>query len=334
VAGFAEFGFPKSHAAAFGLLAYQTAWLRTYYPAESLCALFNAQPMGFYAPHVLVNDGKRHGVHVLPPNVNRSEANCTLETDEAGDLSVRIGLRYVRGLSEKTAPELAEQRRTGGDFCSLFDFLQRTSAKREAIENLIACGAFDEFGLEQREMLWQLGLLYRPEERDRPAQRQLAMALPTEQDMVRLTPMTEWERMRTDYLILGMSPSYHPMSFLRPGLNEGVIATHMVDSIADGQKIEIAGLVVCRQQPGTAKGFVFMVLEDEFGLVNVIVRPDIYEKQRQVVRGEPFVIARGEIQRRDGITNLMVESFTPLSVGQGLSPPAHNFGHGGHGGRH
>jgi error-prone DNA polymerase len=108
----------------------------------------------------------------------------------------------------------------------------------------------------------------------------------------------------------------------------------MVESIPDGQQIDIAGLVVCRQQPGTAKGFVFMVLEDEFGLVNVIVKPDIYEKQRQVVRGEPFVIARGEIQRRDGITNLMVESFAPLPVGEGLSPPAHNFGHGGHGGRH
>jgi error-prone DNA polymerase len=146
--------------------------------------------------------------------------------------------------------------------------------------------------------------------------------------------MTEWERMRADYLILGMSPNYHPMSFLRPRLHEGVIATHMVESIPDGQQIDIAGLVVCRQQPGTAKGFVFMVLEDEFGLVNVIVKPDIYEKQRQVVRGEPFVIARGEIQRRDGITNLMVESFAPLPVGEGLSPPAHNFGHGGHGGRH
>ena len=146
--------------------------------------------------------------------------------------------------------------------------------------------------------------------------------------------MTEWERMRADYLILGMSPNYHPMSFLRSRLHEGVIATHMVESIPDRQQVEIAGLVVCRQQPGTAKGFVFMVLEDEFGLVNAIVKPDIYEKQRQVVRGEPFVIARGEIQRRDGITNLMVESFTPLQVSGGLSPPAHNFGHGGHGGRH
>jgi len=294
--------------------------------------------MGFYAPHVLINDGKRHDVQVLPPDVNRSGANCSIEdvaTDTAAPgLSVRVGLRYVRGLSERTAPELEMARRETGDFRSLFDFLERTRAKREAVENLIACGAFDEFGLERRELLWQLGLVYRPEGRNAAQQRQLALPLPTEQDMVRLTPMTEWERMRADYLILGMSPNYHPMSFLRPRLHEGVIATHMVESIPDGQQIDIAGLVVCRQQPGTAKGFVFMVLEDEFGLVNVIVKPDIYEKQRQVVRGEPFVIARGEIQRRDGITNLMVESFAPLPVGEGLSPPAHNFGHGGHGGRH
>lgn len=338
VAGFAEFGFPKAHAAAFGLLAYQTAWLRTYYPTESLCALFNAQPMGFYAPHVLVNDGKQHGVQVLPPHVNKSGANCSIEdavaSREAAGLSVRVGLRYVRGLSEKTASELEMVRREGGDFRSLFDFLERTRSNREVVENLIACGAFEEFGLERRELLWQLGLVYRPEGRTVARQRQLALPLPTEQDMVRLAPMTEWERMRADYLILGMSPNYHPMSFLRARLHEGVIATHMVESIPDGQQVEIAGLVVCRQQPGTAKGFVFMVLEDEFGLVNVIVKPDIYEKQRQVVRGEPFVAARGEIQRRDGITNLMVESVTPLSVGEGLSPPAHNFGHGGHGGRH
>jgi len=334
VAGFAEFGFPKAHAAAFGLLAYQTAWLRTYYPAESLCALFNAQPMGFYAPHVLINDGKRHGVLVLPPDINSSSANCAIEDAPAGGLAVRIGLRYVRGYSEKTSPEIEAARRRDGDFRSLFDFLERTRSKREAVENLIACGAFDEFGLERRELLWQLGLVYRPQGRNDTDQRQLVLPLQTEQDMVSLIPMTDWEQMRTDYLVLGMSPNYHPMSFLRPRLHEGVIATRMVESVADGQRVDVAGLVVCRQQPGTAKGFVFMVLEDEFGLVNVIVKPDLYEKQRQVIRSEPFVIARGEIQRRDGITNLMVESFTPLAVGEGLSPPAHNFGHGGHGGRH
>src|SRR3972149_7740460 len=189
IAGFAEFGFPKAHAAAFGLLAYQTAWLRTYHPAESLCALFNAQPMGFYGPHVLVNDGQRHGVEVLPPDINLSGANCTLEGG-----AVRIGLRYVKGLSEAMAREVEEERRRGGEFRPLFDFLERTRLKRGAGEDLIACGAFDCFGLERCELLWQLGLLYRSEGRNR-RDRQLALPLPTEQDMVELWSHLDWERM-------------------------------------------------------------------------------------------------------------------------------------------
>jgi error-prone DNA polymerase len=418
IAGFAEFGFPKAHAAAFGLLAYQTAWLRTYFPTESLCALFNAQPMGFYAPHVLVNDGKRHGIIVLPPDINESGANCTVEektlnlqnelsaeaataTPEAsasqangnrqGDnnrsdlrvphpaslaftpdcetngnrqmrqnsidfppnfgsdpsypisdfrfpmsvfpgLTVRIGLRYVRGMSEKKgAKEIEDERTARGPFRSLFDFIERTKVKREVIENLIACGAFDCFGLERRELIWQLGLVYRSEGRNKE-QRQLALALPVEQDMVQLEPMSDWDKMRADYIILGMSPNVHPLSFLRPRLHEGIASTAMVESFEDGTPIEVAGLVVCRQRPETASGFIFMVIEDEVGLVNIVVKPDVYEAHRTLVRGEPFVIVRGELQRRDGVTNLIAQSFVPLTAG-GLSPAAHNFGTG-HGGRH
>ena len=343
--GFASFGFPKAHAAAFGLLAYQTAWLRTYYPAEFLCALFNAQPMGFYAPHVLVNDGKRHGVVVLPPDINLSAANCTVEPTPADpplppgqgprpdtvDPAVRIGLRYVRGMGAETGAKLVEdERRRGGDYRSLFDFLERTRLKREQIENLIVCGCFDSFGLERRELIWQLGLVYRSEGRTQ-AQRQLALPLPTSQDMpaaagFELPAMSEWERMRADYLVLGMSPRRHPMEFARPHLHEGIVPTKMVESIEDGRPVAVAGLVVCRQQPGTAKGFVFMVLEDEYGLVNVIVKPDLYERQRPIVRGEPFVTIHGRLQRRDGITNLMAEKLVPFEVGD-LAPAAHNFGH-------
>jgi error-prone DNA polymerase len=356
--GFASFGFPKAHAAAFGLLAYQTAWLRTYYPAEFLCALFNAQPMGFYAPHVLVNDGKRHGVTVLPPDINLSASDCTMEelSDAsssllfpasppsvgqgsrpdrppqfaANGLAVRIGLRYVRGMSaEKGAKEIEEERVRGGDYRSIFDFLERTSLKREQVENLIACGCFDSFDLERRELLWQLGLVYRSEGRNLK-QRQLALPLPTIQDMPEgagfaLRPMTEWDHMRADYMIIGMSPRRHPMEYARPHLHEGVIPTTMAESIEDGREIEIAGLVVCRQRPGTAKGFVFMVLEDEVGLVNVIIKPDLYERERGTVRTEPFLIIRGELQRRDGITNLIARELNPFQVGD-LAPQAHNFG--------
>jgi len=325
--GFAAFGFPKAHATAFGLLAYQTAWLRTYYPAEFLCALFNAQPMGFYAPHVLVNDGKRHGVTVLPPDINQSGANCTIE---AGG-EVRTGLRYVKGMTaEKGGKEIEDERLRSGEYRSLFDFLERTRLKRKQIENLVACGCFDDFGLERRELLWQLGLVYRSEGRNQ-AQRQLALPLPTEQDMpsgagFALRPTSEWEKMQADYLVLGMSPRRHPMEFARAHLHEGVVSTKMVESLADGGHAEVAGLVVCRQRPGTAKGFVFMVLEDEYGLVNVIVKPDVYEANRGTVRAEPFLVVAGEVQRRDGITNLIAKKFLPFAVG-GIAPEAHNFGY-------
>ena len=321
IQGFAEFGFPKAHAAAFGLLAYQTAWQRTYYPAEYLCALFNAQPMGFYGPHVLLNDGRRHGVEVLPPDINRSRANCTVEAD-----AVRIGLRYVRGLSEMKAREVEEQRESSGPFHSLFDFLERTRLKREPVENLIACGAFDGFGLERRELLWQLGLLYRSDGRN-AVERQLALPLPTEQDMVAgLQPMTDWDRMAVDYAVLGLSPGHHPLAFLRPQLHEGAVSSRMLGSLADGTPVEVAGLVVCRQRPGTAKGFVFLVLEDEFGLVNVVVKPDLYERQRPLVRTEPLVMVRGELQRRDGTVNVLAESFRALSPADSPTPQARNFG--------
>ena len=350
VAGFAEFGFPKSHAAAFGLLAYQTAWLRTYYPAELLCSLFNAQPMGFYGPNVLVNDGKRHGVAVLGPDINRSGANCTMEPAPEGhhvgatsstslrtgfrspeggaDLAVRIGLRYVRGMSEKKgAKEIEEERRARGEYRSLYEFVERTRLKREAIENLIACGAFDGFALERRELLWQLGLVYRSEGRN-ASERQLALPLPTAQDMVRLPPLSEWERLAADYAVLGLSPGQHPMALIRPGLNEGIAPSAALAAMPDGSRVATAGLVVCRQRPDTAKGFVFLVLEDEFGLVNVIVGPRLYEDERSLVRGEPLLLVRGELQRRDGTLNLMAAAFEALPARELPAPPAHNFGHG------
>jgi error-prone DNA polymerase len=320
IIGFAGFGFPKSHATAFGLLAYQTSWLREYYPAEFLCSLFNAQPMGFYGPHVLLNDGKRHGIEVLPPDINHSGADCSIEGN-----TVRIGMRYVQGLSREAALPVEAERRKNGDFRSLFDFLERTRAKREAVERLIACGAFDAFGLERRELLWQLGLLYRSAGRA-TTQRQLALPLPTEQDMVPLRPMSDWDRMIAEYTVLGMSPVHHPMSFFRPGLNEAIAPTHMLGKLPHGAPVQVAGMVVVRQQPGSAKGFVFLLLEDEFGLANIIVRPNLYEANRALVRGEPFIIVHGTLERRDGTTNVAARSFTSLAAPKTLAPAAHNFG--------
>ncbi|HEU4758491.1 MAG TPA: OB-fold nucleic acid binding domain-containing protein, partial [Dehalococcoidia bacterium] len=158
--------------------------------------------------------------------------------------------------------------------------------------------------------------------------RQLALPLPTQQDMVDLAAMPPWDRMAAEYAVLGLSAGPHPLAFLRPSLHEGVVPSPMLASLRDGTPVEVAGLVVCRQRPGTAKGFVFLVLEDEFGLVNVIVKPGLYDRQRPLVRTAPFVLVRGRLQRRDGLVNLLAERFTPLAA-EGVAPEAHNFGHGG-----
>jgi error-prone DNA polymerase len=338
ILGFAEFGFPKSHAAAFALLAYQSAWLKKYYPLEFTCALLNAQPMGFYPPEVIVGDARRHGVEVLPPDVNLSRRRCTVEDlpasrrglpAEGRGEAVRIGLAYVDGVGEKGGRAVESARggrdgsglQTGVAFRSLRDFCWRTGLRREAVESLVRAGALDGFGLNRRELLWQLGLVYRP------ANGQMPLPLPTEQDEVPLRDLTRWERLVADYETMGFSARDHPMAAVRQVLGEGTVSTAHVETLPDGVDVQVAGLVVCRQQPGTAKGFVFLVLEDEFGLANVVVKPPVYLRYRALVRAAPFLMVSGRLQRRDGITNLIAESFRPLRVPRELvAPEAHNFG--------
>jgi len=335
ILGFAAFGFPKSHAAAFALLAYQSAWLKRYHPLEFTCALLNAQPMGFYPPEVIVGDARRHGVEVLPPNVNLSRWRCTVEdlpasrrvlpADGRGE-AVRIGLAYVDGVGKKGGRAIEEARHRGGPFRSLRDFCWRTGLRREAIENLIRAGAFDGFGLNRRDLLWQLGLVYRPNGHH-AAERQIPLPLPTEQDEVPLRDLTRWERLVADYETVGFSAHDHPMAVVRPALGEGIVSTAHVETLENGVDLQVAGLVVCRQQPGTAKGFVFLVLEDEFGLANVVVKPAVYLRYRALVRAEPFVVISGRLQRRDGTTNVIAQSVRSLRVPRELvAPEAHNFG--------
>src|SRR6266851_1397811 len=273
---FSEFGFPKSHAYAFAVLAYQSAWLRHYYGAEYYAALLNNQPMGFYAPHVLIGDARRHGLQILRVSLNRSAARCKPVTPE----QILLGFETVRGIGEDLAKAIVFEREANGAYRSLPDVLRRTGMPRNAAEHLITVGALAEFGLGRRELLWQLGLLVPSVARaalrvtrsdgtsnakrpTRNAQRQLALNLPTEQDMVRLKDMTDWERMVADYGLLGLSPSYHPLALLRRDLPAEVLSAEQVRASRDGTRVRTAGLVVCRQRPGTAKGFVFLLLEDE-----------------------------------------------------------------------
>lgn len=313
--GFAAYGFPKSHAAAFAVLAYQSCWLKRYYPAEFYCALFNNQPMGFYPPHAFANDAQRHGTRIRPPDVNRSGGRCTVE-----GRSVRIGFNYVEGVGEDVALTIAEERARGGPYRTLIDFARRTRLRREAIEHLILVGACDSFGLRRRELLWQLGLFMpdkRVGSRHRPTAWQLALNLPTGQDMVTLAEMTDWERMIADYDILGLSARYHPIGLMRPILPSRLARAADLEHLEDGQAVRLAGLVVCRQRPGTAHGMLFMLLEDETGLANVIVHPPLYERRRVTIRGCPFLIVSGRLQLRDGTVNIIAADIQPIE-----RPPA------------
>ncbi len=321
LAGFAEFGFPKSHGAAFGLLAYQSTWLKQYYAPEFMCALFNQQPLGFYPPHVLTNDARRHGVAVERPDVNASAARCSVELP-AG--AVRVGLGYVRGVGAALAGRVEAERERSGPYRSLFGFVQRTGLGRRATSRLIRAGAFDSLGLRRRELLWQLGLFtgYPPAGYPRvegtaakaaiaptpevAGGRQLRLELPTRQDMVALPGLGEPERMAADYDLLGLSPDRHPMQFLRRALGEGVASSRHLHALPAGRGVEVAGLVVCRQRPLTARGIIFLLLEDEYGLINVLVPRELAESRRDVVRMAPFVRARGALDERTGVQRTLV----------------------------
>jgi error-prone DNA polymerase len=339
--GFSGFGFPKSHSAAFALLAYQSAWLRHHYPAEFLCALLNAQPMGFYPPASLVRDGQRRGVEVRPPDVNLSGARCQIE-----DGAVRVGLGYVRSVGE----EEAKQVEAAQPYEDVADLARRAPVNKAALETLVASGACDRFGA-RRELLWRVGVVPRPQSAG-GGNRQLTLPLEPTAPVPDLPPQTDWEQMLADYGTTGLSIGPHPLELLRPHLPAATLSSrelhdHPAGSGArqagaarpndNGATVAVAGMAIARQRPATANGVVFMLLEDEFGQVNLIVPPPVYERYRPLVRGEPLLLARGKLERVDRNLNVLVstlESLGPLAreiAGeaevQSALPRAHHFGH-------
>jgi error-prone DNA polymerase len=332
--GFSGFGFPKSHAAAFGLLAYQSAWLRHHYPAEFLCSLLNAQPMGFYPPATLVRDGQRRGVDTQPPDVNISAATCTVEGS-----AVRIGLDYVNGIGEDDAHAVVAERERAGAFTTVRDLAQRTQLSEHGLETLIVAGACDCFGMPRRELLWQLGLVPRPQTVPGSGgdEKQLALPLEPTAETPNLPEPTVWERMLADYRTTSLSVGVHPMQLLRAHLPAGVLSSRDLDETPNRAQISVAGMAVARQRPATANGVVFMLIEDEFGPVNLIVPPTVYDRHRAIVRGEPLILARGRFERIERNQNVLVRSLETLGplarevsreseIGASL-PSAHHFGH-------
>ncbi|MGN6431964.1 MAG: DNA polymerase III subunit alpha [Gaiellaceae bacterium] len=333
LAGFSGFGFPKSHATAFGLLAYQSTWLRHHHPREFLAALLNAQPMGFYPPASLVRDAQRRGVEVGPVDVNRSAVKCGLEDD-----AVRIGLEYVQSLREAGAQAVVEERERGGTFAGVRDLAQRLELDRDRLEALVASGACDEFG-ERRRLLWEIGLAFRPATVPGSGgeERQLTLSLDPTAETPELPRQTPWEQMLADYRLTSLSVGTHPLALLRPRLPDEVVPTRELGGKPHGSRIVVAGLAVARQRPATANGVVFMLLEDEFGQVNLIVPPPVYQRYRPLVRAEPLILARGRFERSGRNQNVLVTEFellVPLAkeVANGADvfgslPAAHHFGH-------
>ncbi len=328
VVAFSEFGFPKSHAAAFGLLAYQSAWLRHYYPVEYYTALFNNQPMGFYSLDALGRDAARHGVEIQLPDINRSDVHCTIE-----DQTVRIGLGFIRGWGLDVAEEVVLERERHGRYRSLGDVVRRAPPKlsRDAIDNLVWVGGCDSFGLTRRELLWQTGLWLPPKTEvtdRRRIRRQLELPLNHPHENLPFSTLTQDEQVLAEYAVLGFAASGHPLSFLRGALPPGIARSDSLESVAQDAQVEVAGLVVARQRPHTARGFTFILLEDETGMINTIVHPEIFERDRTAIRTEPFLWIRGRLTRDDGTVNVIAEEVRSLRVRRmETGPPASSAAH-------
>jgi error-prone DNA polymerase len=305
IVGFSGFGFPKAHSAAFGLLAYQSTWLRVHYGPEFLCSLLNEQPMGFYPPDALAHEAQRRGISVLPPCVESGDKDCTVE-----ESAVRLGLGYVGGVRAEEVHTLVDQR----PYRSIGDLASRSGAGPETLERLAWAGACDALvdgpvSERRRRALWQLGAAYPSVEVD--GGRQLALPLDPE-DAPQLRSMSTWDRMLADLGSTSVTLNEHPVELMRPGLGPGYVTSAGLEDRAHGSRVQVAGLVVARQRPATAKGVTFMLLEDEAGTINLIVLPPVYERFRLAVRAEPFVTAAGRLERREGVTNILVDRIARL----------------------
>jgi error-prone DNA polymerase len=304
VEGFAGFGFPKAHSAAFGLLAYQSTWLRVHYGAEFLCALLNEQPMGFYAPDSLVHEAENRSppgrIAMLGLDVNASQVQCTVE--EAG---VRLGFGYVKGMASTEAHALVAERMRNGPFSDLGDLAARAGVRRLTLEQLAWSGACDGLigPLDRRSALWQLGLaapaLSIGGDPLEPSSQSTQLALPLELPPVpSLRPLGRWQRLIADYSTSGVTIGDHALAILRSRLVVPMLATSaQLARLPTGGEVAVAGLVIARQRPGTANGTMFLLFEDEFGTINLIVPQAVYESHRQLARAEPLLLARGRLER-------------------------------------
>ncbi|MEP6570792.1 MAG: error-prone DNA polymerase, partial [Acidobacteriota bacterium] len=355
ITSFALYGFPESHAASFALIAYASAYLKCHYLAAFTAALLNNQPMGFYQPFTLVKDAQRHGLTVRPVDVTRSDWLCTIENErgkgkegkgERGeDLVLRLGLRYVKGLSEQSGKAIERERQKRA-FLSIDDLQNRMpELRKDELRKLAAVGALNfiqaeksvkshvsslnqskpetldlrlETGVHRRDALWQVERVARPAG-------ELYEELHEADGNSPLTPMTRPERMEADFRGTGLTIGRHPVAYHRAELNKlGACRALDMQQMRDGSLISVAGWVIVRQRPGTAKGFVFLTLEDETGVANVIITPQLFDKYRSVIVDHPFLLISGKLQNQDNVFSVKAKSIRALSF-KLTAAPSHDF---------
>ena len=305
--------FPESHSHAFGVTAYQAAWLKCHHPLEFFVALMNSQPMGFYPVETIKEDARRFGVPFLNPSVNRSGVKCTHHND-----SLLLGLDKVRDVGEESARVIVEERERHGYYSGAGDLVRRTGLKPQAIHSLVMAGAFDGVTATRREALWDAGLPVRP-----PKNGQRAMSVSTGASIPDLADFTDKEKMAGEYSVMGIYPRGHVMEFVRPTLNSDVLPARDIDTLPEGEKVLVAGWPVARQHPRGMEGTVFVTIEDETGDVQLIVWPQVFAKYKREL-GNHVLLARGVVSRHDGTTNVTLSSVKTLDVGTRM-PAAHDW---------
>jgi len=297
--GFSHYGFPESHSASFALNAYASSYLKCYFPAAFTAAILNSQPMGFYAAHTLVDDVKRHGVEVRGVDVNASRWDCTLE-----DGALRLGLRLVKGLRQETARRIEKADRP---FESLSEMARRAKIPRFELIRLAMAGALASLSRGRREALWEIQSLSPLEEED------LFFGLPMDRVEVELPAMSTVERVCTDYETTGLSVEQHPVVLMRRRLSAlGALSAKDLHQATAGRSVRVGGMVICRQRPGTAKGFCFISLEDETGISNLVIEPPLFDRFRREILTSVFLLGEGVLERAGKVTNVKVKRLKRL----------------------
>lgn len=319
------YGFPESHAASFALIAYASAFFKVKYLAAFTCAILNNQPMGFYMPAVLVKDAQRHGLRVKAIDVQVSQWGCTIEHESDGTLSMRLGLRYAKGLRQESGEALVESRLRDGLFRSTEDLALRVpSLNRKEVTLLARIGALNRLDgiTHRRDALWQVERAGRPEG---PLLKQNSEGWREGSEVQPLRQMKTEERLAADYAGTGLTVGKHPMYYRCAELDrQGVLSAQQLRQRHNGEFVRTAGCVIARQRPGKANGFIFLSMEDETGIANVIDTPDVYERQHLIVTRSKFLLVEGPLQNQDEVIHVKATRLTPLSDSQ-LEVRSHDF---------